>query len=521
MSPWASGDSLNSNNLNNKVGWGSAFLNAAAGPYSADTSGTGNSTASIQAALNAVAALGGGTVLLPHGKYRIDSFLTIGPNTRLLGESSLGTIYTNYGYSQLSGTSSATSSMLRSDYNTANSYNQSLRNRGITIERMSLAGPSAGTGVDLNFGAWNEIRDCHILGFTTGLGLSAMWDSDVQNLIVTNCATGVLIQSGDTDNTNNIHLRHLHVETSSKNAVVLSGTGSHDVNHIYFYGAKLEGVGGASADANVKLSDTRFVNFYGGHCDVTGTDSVQSRQAFVRLDGDARWTNFFGMTFANNAIAAPLQSVVRCTNTAGNNEGLGLFGTILEVRGTSLSSGVLNVESGTLTNAHLQFSDYTVGGSGSSLLAGTAPTGFFAMDDQNRIMTRPTFQAEPSVNAETAIILSGYTASDLYYLGRLQASGTTQTAFRFMHGENVIWQVVPSTDDIQFRTGNVAVGTQVPTEQLHLSGATVRIATSSASIAGNASGNTGDMMWGPASGVTYLYVCTSGNSWARAALNPF
>ena len=45
--------------------------------YGADPTGVADSTAAIQAAINAVAALGGGTVFLPDGVYNISSTLTI------------------------------------------------------------------------------------------------------------------------------------------------------------------------------------------------------------------------------------------------------------------------------------------------------------------------------------------------------------------------------------------------------------------------------------------------------------
>ena len=49
----------------------------------------------------------------------------------------------------------------------------------------------------------------------------------------------------------------------------------------------------------------------------------------------------------------------------------------------------------------------------------------------------------------------------------------------------------------------------------------VRHSLNSAPVSGTASGETGEIAWAMASGTTFLYICTSTNSWHRVALNPF
>lgn len=47
------------------------------------------------------------------------------------------------------------------------------------------------------------------------------------------------------------------------------------------------------------------------------------------------------------------------------------------------------------------------------------------------------------------------------------------------------------------------------------------ITSSGAPTAGTSSGTTGSLKWGVISATTYLFVCTSTDSWSRVALVPF
>ncbi len=55
------------------------------------------------------------------------------------------------------------------------------------------------------------------------------------------------------------------------------------------------------------------------------------------------------------------------------------------------------------------------------------------------------------------------------------------------------------------------------------SGSTVRLAEAPAegALGGKDPGTVGDIAWGSSSGVSFLYVCVSTDSWMRATLNPF
>jgi hypothetical protein len=60
------------------------WLNITASPYNADPTGTSDSTSGIQAALNQVAANGGGAIYVPAGNYKITSGMNYNSSTGLL-----------------------------------------------------------------------------------------------------------------------------------------------------------------------------------------------------------------------------------------------------------------------------------------------------------------------------------------------------------------------------------------------------------------------------------------------------
>ena len=104
----------------------------------ADPSGTNDSTAAIQAALTAIAANGGGTVLFPPGTYKVSSALTVSGNGVILqgcGSAILG------GYGTTIRTTSATANVL------------TLSGTGITVRDLnvtsSAATPTAGAAFSI------------------------------------------------------------------------------------------------------------------------------------------------------------------------------------------------------------------------------------------------------------------------------------------------------------------------------------------------------------------------------------
>ncbi len=82
-------------------------------------------------------------------------------------------------------------------------------------------------------------------------------------------------------------------------------------------------------------------------------------------------------------------------------------------------------------------------------------------------------------------------------------------------GNETLWIV--DADGDTWQDGGIIATTAT------FSDATIRIAEAptGGGLAGDAAGTAGDIAWGSSSGVSFLYVCTSANSWMRATLNPF
>jgi hypothetical protein len=55
-------------------------------PYNADATGGTDTTAAIQAAIDATATWGGGVVFLPEGRYKVEGNLTLKTNVALVGQ---------------------------------------------------------------------------------------------------------------------------------------------------------------------------------------------------------------------------------------------------------------------------------------------------------------------------------------------------------------------------------------------------------------------------------------------------
>ncbi len=71
--------------------------------------------------------------------------------------------------------------------------------------------------------------------------------------------------------------------------------------------------------------------------------------------------------------------------------------------------------------------------------------------------------------------------------------------------------------DIRMIDDVIIGANSAPTAPLHVSGATIRVATTFTPASGTASGNTGDIVWDS----SYVYVCQSADSWSRATLETF
>lgn len=189
MSPWESGDSLNSGNLNTKfVGLGPSWVNVQDSMFGAVADGVTNNTLSINSAISYVAGLGGGIVYLPAGTYlvrpvwnsrtsSVANGLELKSNVVLRG-AGIGatTIKWPSGFTQESFVSSTQFHIVTTEY----PYSSSGSQHDITVEDLTIDGngshltgavPSLYFGLFLGRtrGAWiNRVRVKNVYGLTPG-----------------------------------------------------------------------------------------------------------------------------------------------------------------------------------------------------------------------------------------------------------------------------------------------------------------------------------------------------------------
>jgi parallel beta-helix repeat protein len=151
--------------------------------FGAAGDGTADDTAEIQAALDAVPAVGG-CVYFPAGTYVVSAPLVVDSNTVLVGDG----MYV----SKLSATTAFTSSQAMVYANTENN---------ITIEDLGFFGNTngtlgAGTGIHLKNGTRNQVRNCYVEN-TTQAGIRY---EEQNNGIIDGCTLNACGRTGYTDN---------------------------------------------------------------------------------------------------------------------------------------------------------------------------------------------------------------------------------------------------------------------------------------------------------------------------------
>lgn len=132
--------------------------------------------------------------------------------------------------------------------------------------------------------------------------------------------------------------------------------------------------------------------------------------------------------------------------------------------------------------------------------------------------TTPT---APTANAQQLAIYGagGYDGANWYRKGRLEWESTESWVAGSKTGTRVNINVTPTgsataADVAAFDgSGLSVVGTS--------SQNSLNVRANEGALSGDDSGTAGDIAWGADSGTTYVYVCTSADSWMRAALSPF
>lgn len=153
-------------------------INAAAAPYSADTTGVSDATAAIQLALDAAAF---SRVFLPRGTYRIDGTLIVDPGQTLEGESS------QWGFSTI----------LQKGGLSTNAIVKFATGDGMQLRNICISGNNKADGVvgvqSSTTGAstsW-KLDNVRIISCGVGVILSNAWTSEIVSSYIYDCTTGI------------------------------------------------------------------------------------------------------------------------------------------------------------------------------------------------------------------------------------------------------------------------------------------------------------------------------------------
>ena len=500
---WNDNEILTPQNLNSKTG---LVFNVQDPAFGATGDGVTDDTASIQSALSALPATGG-TVYLSQGTYIITSTLTVPANTTLQGAGS-GTVlsYTATG-----------DDAIRVDPGTGNLtvFQSRLENFKLITDNTGAVGIRLKDVVEIVLSGL--VVEGSSGGFTTaGIQFDAT---------TTTGGTIVVLVEGCVVKTNQNGIRFSNANL---------------FNQITLVGNRIqgnEGTAGIFAEQQV-----RGFTVVGN--DIEGNTGAQIRMNIgsdvVTVIGNWMETNSgsdFGMDFRGTVQA---RAITIQGNTFSNNEVLGsTTGDAVRISqpvdGLSINNNLvngwntgINLSTSTLLGADISnnafvsngtdlSTDFRVTSGGTATIAGGARIvgagiasqdglHFFnsrnSLSDSFGMLFSDTFRNRAQIRA-----ISGNTGNDRGDLAFLVGDGTNS---------NVPAEAVRISSNLR-----LGVGETDPTEQIHASGATIRIATNAGNIAGGDDGNTGDIMWGEDSGNTFLYVCTSADSWQRAALDPF
>lgn len=498
---WSSGDSLNSFNLNNRLGVHTFNVK----DYGAKGDNSTNDYTSIQSAFIAASSASSfkPSVYFPPGQYRVGSELSVrgeGITIECDGVLMPHSTYTGF-LMRVHGNGSG----YQDAPTLSNWYNK------IDIKRLAIDGRNQSRGIwfhTTDHGLFENIRVNSTI--SEAVQLSSVREADFINLN---------IFASNASGTANLLLYEP------------SAMGSDENNNIRFFGGAIVYNGGqmlkVDSDSGAG-SDGRNVSFFGTQLHYLDSAASTNWASIVNTN-----MRLIELNKANNV------RFIGCNVRAGQN----FTGTLISV-GTAgrAPTGIV-------------FADCRLSGEGTGVVGLSINTnaGRVTLGAQNIY----SFPSGTSISGTTSVIqevvpgnMSVDGVIDLYGNLRRRGAAGTSRGITWFSDASIRWvatcnEAAESGSDagsdfqLQLRadaasassvalhvtraTGNVGLGlgnTQ-PTELLDVSGSTIRLRTPIAAITGTAVGNAGDIMWGPASGTTFLYVCTSTNSWSRVALSPF
>jgi len=493
MMAWASGDDLTSANLNYRGGNDYNVLDPA---YAADATGASDSAAAIQAAIDAAIAAGGGVVAVPPGTYRLDSTLSFGGNIIFRGS---GVSSTKFDASNLGATEDAF--------------------------HLGTAGPTN--------------KDFHLSDFEIDMGDAGQ--------------DAIRIFGGD-----RFSLARIKITDAGRHGINSSMTASNRWMETYhFSDIEIRGSGtdGIYYSIASGLGTNAFIN-QGTWNNVEVRDSGEHEVHWV-MDGDTTAQKVSGLVCINGQFDALGNAthavdgwlIERTAGQAGKVESVILLGTTIENTGApNLAGSAFSIaDPGVVASVTAMEFIGTAGfdtavdfvsNSSTAVVRQASSTAPFTVSSNLSLGGSLGVGGQPApAGGIDALVIGGSTSSSI----KMRSTGGGGIfLWPETNDANPVWKLqTNASESIVLAPGNtsrhtlnassgevdfganVGVNTGNPTAQLHVSGATIRIATDAGAIAGTDAGNAGDIMWGVDSDTSYLYVCTSANSWMRATLNPF
>jgi hypothetical protein len=315
-----------------------------------DVTGSAGSddTAAIQAAINYIQALGGGTIYFPEGYYKLTTYLTLCQNIRVVGAGRKGSVLVQTaagGGGASLGESIRNGSVFFSNWpsNSTTQANIQVEHLGIT----SAAASSLGAGFYDNGGAYINIRDCVFNGTKYGVVFDQTECSDVTECDFEAVTTGgacVYLVNGPTLTpgnlvvvTNRISISKCQLNpTGASNYCILDEGGyTHSyvdnnynggLNHIYIAGAQAyQIIGGEfeeSSRANIVLDYRKLDGTGVGGCLglISGAMLINSTHPCIQINSTSGPNALIGNWFSRSDGNPPICGANNATelNLIGN-----------------------------------------------------------------------------------------------------------------------------------------------------------------------------------------------------------
>jgi hypothetical protein len=272
--------------------------------YGADPTGTTDSSAAFQAAINALTA--GGTVFAPPGTYIINTSLTwpIGKviSLRGSGKGVSGGVYAT----QLKRTA-GTAPIIAAAGNPTNSSQRVMPE----LSNMEISGVTGQTGdlVSIYRASHFELDNVRIAR-TSGTGLhgTELWDSAINRLILETCGADTtapallfdsIVGGGANANCATVHISNSVFQGNAGTDIKLTGStaDSSPCNDVQFVNIKMEA--GTGTHPGIDLDYAQHVSFVNGKfiCTQTATGFVIQTNTTGTSAVGARTNRFIGCTF--------------------------------------------------------------------------------------------------------------------------------------------------------------------------------------------------------------------------------